>query len=205
MTEGTVPKGLWAPRSVEETLDLYADWAGGYDADMVTFGYVTPARLAQALSAHLPDKDTPILDFGCGTGVSGAALAQAGFLAVDGTDISPEMLAEAEKKGVYRSLFPGTVGDVPDLKGYGAVTATGVVSLGAAPASLLAPLVTGLERGALLAFSYNEATLRDMSYHEALADLQVGGHAVVLASQHGPHLPKKEGAQTSTVYVVRRL
>ena len=59
---------LWTPRPVNETIAVYADWADNYDAEITSRGYRTPDRLAAALSKFVP-ADTPILDFGCGTGI----------------------------------------------------------------------------------------------------------------------------------------
>jgi len=61
---------LWAPRPVEETLDIYANWAASYDDDLAEAGYETPHRIAAAL-AKFTTPDARILDFGCGTGLSG--------------------------------------------------------------------------------------------------------------------------------------
>ncbi|MEM9756227.1 MAG: methyltransferase domain-containing protein [Pseudomonadota bacterium] len=194
---------LWSPRSVEETQKIYADWAGNYDADVTGAGYQTPARLAAALAAATPDRDAPILDYGCGTGLSGAALAAEGFRTLDGTDINAEMLAEAAAKGLYRRTWqsaPGrpavTVGD------YAAITATGVISLGAAPPETLAALLECLAPGGLLAFSFNDATLADPSYIAAL-DTARSELAEQVSEAFGPHLESKD--MSSTVFVLRRM
>ena len=42
-----------------------------------------PAR-GEALDRHVLDKNTTVLDYGCGTGLSGQALLNVGFQAVDG-------------------------------------------------------------------------------------------------------------------------
>jgi len=54
---------------------LYDDWADSYEAEVGENGYATPARLARALATITGDKAQAILDYGCGTGLSGAALA----------------------------------------------------------------------------------------------------------------------------------
>ena len=72
MTDKT-PLPVWQAKSVDETMELYADWAENYDDDVRNWGYATPARIASALKRHLPDLDARILDFGCGTGFSGIA------------------------------------------------------------------------------------------------------------------------------------
>ncbi len=203
-----LPAQLWTPRSQEETVKLYADWAENYEADVAAYGYATPGRVAKMLAAHLPEPSAPILDFGCGTGLSGKALADAGFTTLDGTDASAEMLIRAEAKGLYRALFKANLGGVSDAirpGTYAAITAVGAISLGAAPAALLTPLLDRLGQGGLLVFSYNDATLIDPAYMQVICDLQVKGHARVLAADYGPHLPQKEGARGSTVYVLERL
>ena len=50
------------------------------------------------------DQSEFILDYGCGTGLSGYALQAVGFENIDGLDISQEMVRLAEKKLIYRSL-----------------------------------------------------------------------------------------------------
>ena len=48
-------------------------------------------------------------DLGCGTGRTGAWLAAHGVSAVDGVDVTPEMLAAARERGVFRTLREGDV------------------------------------------------------------------------------------------------
>lgn len=88
----------------EENKAMYDAWAASYDAEVGENGYATPGRLARALFRFLPDPGEPILDYGCGTGLSGLALKLAGFELLDGIDPSPEMLDRARKTGAYRSL-----------------------------------------------------------------------------------------------------
>ena len=107
--------GLWKRHSVEETREIYANWAGTYDKDVADWGYATPKRIALALRLSGANPAKPVLDFGCGTGLSGVALKAAGFSQIDGTDISPEMLALARERGIYDHLWesePGSLGHV---------------------------------------------------------------------------------------------
>ncbi len=81
---------------------LYDDWADSYEAEVGENGYATPARLARALAQLSQDKSQPILDYGCGTGLSGQALAEEGFATIDGMDPSTGMLAQCRKRGCRR-------------------------------------------------------------------------------------------------------
>ena len=196
--------GLWTARSLEDTQKLYADWAGDYDADVAKWGYATPARVAMALRIAGANADKPVLDYGCGTGLSGMALSAVGFDVVDGTDISPEMLTRAEARGTYRQVWLGQPGTLGHIKpgDYPLIVATGVVSLGAAPPETLDMLVTAMAPGNLLAFSYNDATLADRRYTDKLDVICLAPDMDLVFEEHGPHLPAK-GIE-STVYVLKK-
>ncbi|KAI1164530.1 S-adenosyl-L-methionine-dependent methyltransferase [Nemania serpens] len=97
-------------RSREDIQALYAQWAETYDDDLRAgaHDYVAPfivAEIALRLGYHAKG---PVLDAGCGTGLVGVALAQAGSTAIiDGLDLSPHMLRVAEKCGAYRNVLLG--------------------------------------------------------------------------------------------------
>lgn len=64
-----------------------------------------PAKAATALFPHL-DLKAQGIDFGCGSGVLGAALKTAGLRQpLDGVDLSPVMLELARAGGGYRNLY----------------------------------------------------------------------------------------------------
>ncbi|MGB3555424.1 MAG: methyltransferase domain-containing protein, partial [Jannaschia sp.] len=139
MSEPRRPGGLWSDsRDSAETQALYDDWAKRYDADMDASGMVGTLRLAEMLARVLPNRDALVWDFGCGTGLGGAAMAEAGFTNLEGTDISSGMLEQARAKGIYRALHladPEAPPVIPDAAA--AVTACGSICVGAAPAPVL--------------------------------------------------------------------
>ena len=86
--------------------ELFDDYAGRFDNHLTnTLGYKVPALMRQAVDA-LPDGPNTfprMLDLGCGTGmVAENFLDKAGE--IDGVDLSPKMLEQAEAKGVYANL-----------------------------------------------------------------------------------------------------
>ena len=84
---------------------LFDDWAPTYDNDLVNeMGYVADAEACRRLEALVPDRQARILDAGCGTGLVGRRLQQAGYTDIHGSDYSQKMLAEARACGAYRSL-----------------------------------------------------------------------------------------------------
>ena len=200
----TLEMPLWVPRPVEETLQIYADWAATYNADVTNEGYATPDRIAAALALHV-SLDASVLDFGCGTGLSGLALQRAGFSKVDGVDISPEMLEMAHGTGAYQKLWQGTPGALSDVTvgDYSAIVAAGVVSLGAAPPETLGLILDYLAPGGVLALSFNDPTLDDGSYDDFLQNQNDKGRCHVVTREHGAHLPGK--GMGSDVLVLKRL
>ena len=82
----------------------YSEWAATYDDEVTRQGYRSPQRCAEALAKFVP-ADSPVLDVGCGTGISGAALRTAGFADISGQDINAEMLELAKRSGLYRETW----------------------------------------------------------------------------------------------------
>ena len=86
----------------DQTRAHYARWAETYDAEIgIEKGYRQPERCASALVSHGLINDALILDIGCGTGLSGLALRQAGYKRIDGCDLSLEMLTKAKATRAY--------------------------------------------------------------------------------------------------------
>ncbi len=185
----------------EETRDFYDEWSGQYDADVTGAGYATPARAARALASQLADKSVPILDFGCGTGMSGAALRREGFTTIDGLDPSAEMLAGAREKAIYRRLGQIEPGSALPA-GYAAICAIGVIGCGAAPVEVFDDIMAALSPGALFTLSYNDHALEVPEYLAKLESYTAAGKARLLVEDYGPHLPKL--GTNSKVYVLQK-
>jgi predicted TPR repeat methyltransferase len=86
--------------------ELFDRYAPRFDAELEgRLGYRTPALLAALLEAGgvAPDASRRVLDLGCGTGLSGAALKRFAKK-LTGIDLSPRMLAAARARGLYDTL-----------------------------------------------------------------------------------------------------
>ena len=188
----------------EATRGLYADWAESYDAEVRANGYASPARCAAALADAAQDPSAPVLDLGCGTGLSGEALREAGFTAVDGTDFSAEMMEIARRKGIYRDLRQGDLTDpIPAEPGaYANVAAIGVFSPGHAPAHLIDDALALLPKHGCLVFTLNDHALEDPSYEGRVRDVVDACGADLVFKEHGAHLPSI--GLEATVYVLRK-
>ena len=129
----------YALETPEDNVDLYKKWAGTYDTEFAEAeGYVLYLHVSAELMKRQSQIEGPILDVGCGTGLVGRVLRDAGLDAIDGIDISPEMLAEAGRKidakgeAAYRNLIPADLTqtiDIPD-NAYGALISAGTFTHG---------------------------------------------------------------------------
>jgi len=188
-----------------DSRELYASWASTYDNEVQKNGYVTPERVAKALKDIVTNQSEVILDYGCGTGLSGFALQAVGFTNIDGLDVSQEMVSLAEKKSIYKKL---TVFD-PSTKipvhadQYKIITAIGVIGAGAAPLEVFDNLFSLLPPSGLFAFSFNDHTLSDPNYEEKVNQCLSSGQAIILHKSYGNHLPKAN--LKSNIYILKKL
>ena len=188
---------------VKTVIDHYDAWSDTYDTEIAENGYALPKRMAEAVASVMDDKSLPLLDFGCGTGLAGAALKSLGFTTIDGMDVSAEMMAQAAPKGIYRTLThidPGTALPVP-AGTYPLITACGVIGAGAAPLDVLDTLATSLTTGGKLAFSFNDKTLLDPAYLARVESHQNNGFDLIY-KERGAHLPGID--MKSTVYILEK-
>jgi predicted TPR repeat methyltransferase len=85
-------------------VDLYDRYADQYDQHVTTtLKYRTPELLGDLIARLVPAAGQDIVDLGCGTGLLGLRL-QARARTLTGVDVSPNMLARAERRGVYSAL-----------------------------------------------------------------------------------------------------
>tara|TARA_R110002094_G_scaffold201864_1_gene173262 strand:+ start:1895 stop:2509 length:615 start_codon:yes stop_codon:yes gene_type:complete len=194
----------YGARDAASTRKLYDDWAASYEAELTDNGYATPARCAAALAKYSKDQSKPILDFGCGTGLSGVALKRAGFEVIDGVDLSADMLRLADGKGIYRSTTQIEAGEeLSHLPGaYAAIAAIGVIGAGAAPIDTFDLLMRGLDKGGLLTLSFNDHALEDPSNEARLNEWLDCGAARLLMREYGDHIPGID--LNAIVYIIEK-
>ena len=165
--------------------------------------YATPARIAMALRQVGANVEKPVLDFGCGIGLSGMALKSVGFDVVDGSDLITENVDAAQESGAYRQVWPGSEGSLGHIKrgDYQVISACSVVHDGEAPADTLDLLLDVLAPGGFLAFSFDEATLANRTYTDHLDIAVLTPDLELVFEQDGPHMADTN----ATVYVLKRL
>lgn len=162
MPEGERKRALdqvYSATNEAELGEAYAAWANSYDRETAEMGYCLPFLVTSWLARYVPKSKGPLLDAGCGTGLSGPYLEALGYNDIEGFDLSPDMLKLAAARGVYRALKEARLGaelPYPDDR-FAAFIASGVFTAGHAPASGLDELVRVTRPG-----GYGIMTVRDL-------------------------------------------
>ena len=190
MTEKDLTSGLekaYALDSADAVRDLYRDWAVSYDADFVErLGYIYPRLVAEVYAAQAGGGDRPVLDIGCGSGA--VAEAMAGDLAVDGLDLSPEMLAVAGAKGIYRGLIEGDLLAALPIAdaSYGGLVSAGTFTHGHVGPQALPELLRVAKPGALFCLGINAQHFAAHGFGDAFDGLAAAGEIVGLRYEDRP-------------------
>lgn len=155
----------------------YADWAASYDRDTAAHGYCLPFVVTAWVARHVAPGEGPLLDAGCGTGLSGPYLAALGYGDLAGLDMSAQMLAVARGRGAYRDLRQGALGGrLPWPDGhFRAFFSTGVFTAGHAPASALDDLVRITRPGGHAIFTVRDVVIEEGGFGERFAALEAAG------------------------------
>jgi predicted TPR repeat methyltransferase len=189
-------KRAYQLKSKDETEALYDDWADVYDTQLIDEGgYAMPRRCAETVAVHISDRDAPILDVGCGTGLSGAALKTCGFTNLDGNDLSAGMLEKARGKEIYNRLFKADLTappmDVEDNT-YAAAVAVGVLSFGHLGPQALEDILRVVRPGGIVVVGLNEVFYGEGHFEEKVTELESAGGTTVVSREKGLHIPAEE-------------
>jgi len=196
--------GAYKITNPDEAQEFYQGWAEGYDAEVAENEYITPQRCAEALIRHAAAPWAPIMDLGCGTGVSGLALKAAGFECIDGYDFSPAMLDKAAEKSLYRDLRIADLSKPLEIAEgvYQNAAAIGCVTPECMPPTVLDEILSKLPQGGALAFSVNDRSAADGTITGRIMTLTDCGAADLVFKEYGEHLPGI--GLKATVYVLKK-
>ena len=169
--------GVYAAQTPEQLAAAYAAWSNNYDRETAALGYCLPFVIAAWVARHIPKGAGPLLDAGCGTGLSGPYLAALGYGDLEGLDFSEEMLAVAAARGVYRSVAQAELGQpLPWPDGHFAgFFSTGVFTEGHAPASSLHELARITGMGGHAIFTVRRSVLDGGGFREVFARIEAAG------------------------------
>jgi predicted TPR repeat methyltransferase len=199
-----------AIRSAGQSLirGIYAVGAGVYDRLLVgALGYRAHECAVDALVRHWTDEDRgPVLDLGCGTGLTAAALKARLDVEVDGLDFSEEMLERAAERGIYRRLIRADATrpyPVPDGS-YGGVVSSGLFTHAHVGAEALEPALAATRTGGLLAFTVYATIWRRGGFEGTLAELERDGRIDIVAHERAAHFTRLKGQSVHVLAIRKR-
>jgi len=168
---------VYAARTADGLAEAYSAWSTDYDRETLSLGYCLPFLIAAWVARHVPRGAGPLLDAGCGTGLSGPYLRALGYGDIEGLDFSADMLALAGQRGAYSVLTRAALGGLlPFADGrFAAFFSTGVFTEGHAPASGLDELVRATRPGGHAVFTVRDVVLERDGFRAKFVELQREG------------------------------
>ena len=177
--------GTLAPDYVARHFDGFA---GDFERKLVDVLKYDGPRLLRELVAPLapPGGARRMIDLGCGTGLCGLAFAELAA-EIDGVDLSPRMIDEARRRGVYRRLACGDALDA--LAGapaaYELAVAGDVLIYVGDPDPWLAALRGALAPGGLFAFTIETGAAPGFALADTLRYRHEPGFIEARLAAHG--------------------
>ena len=168
---------VYSAGSPEDLAKAYAAWAATYDGETAALGYLLPFLITGWVTRYVPAGQGPLLDAGCGTGLTGPQLKALGYHDIAGLDLSKDMLAIAGSRQVYNDLREAALGGpLPWPDGhFRAFFSTGVFTIGHAPASGLHELVRITAKGGHAIFTVRDQVFEKGGFRDLFAEIERQG------------------------------
>jgi predicted TPR repeat methyltransferase len=182
-------------RKSDDVAKYYDNWASDYDGTLSDWRYEAPEQVASMLRVKLSPK-LAILDAGCGTGLGGKALLAAGFITIDGIDVSRRSLKIARMTDAYRTLSAIDLQQLPlpipdDL--YDGLACVGVLTYLTDSISTLLEFSRVVRPGGFVAITQRSDLFAEREFPSVLQGLVNDGVIAQLnISEPRPYLPDNE-------------
>jgi len=182
-------------RDSGDVAQYYDDWAQEYDETLAQWQYEAPREVAKMLRAELPPESV-ILDAGCGTGLSGRTLRDAGFETIDGIDVSARSLEIARGTGAYRNLSAVDMQQLPlpvEENQYDGLACVGVLTYLPNSRATLREFCRVVRGGGTIVVTQRSDLFDERGFREVLTELENSGDIDRLSiSEPRPYLPDND-------------
>ncbi len=156
-----------------DNIAYYGRLADSYDTEFASsLGYALPKIIADRFATLHTERDNPVIDIGCGTGLIGEQLTIPG-LVLDGLDISQAMLDIAKQKQCYRNLFTADLTKPLkfDMAQYAVVLSSGTFTHGHLGPDALLRVLDKASDNTLFVLSINKEHHRQLGFDLAINEL----------------------------------
>ena len=165
---------IYKLKTPEELLKYYQDWTNNnkYNKDMVDWNYTAPQETVSVLKKYSLNKNSKILDAGCGTGLVGIELKKYGYSNIDGVDFSQNML-NLVPQGIYKKIEKVDLNKLLKFKNntYDVVMCVGTFTYGHVMPKALDELIRITKNKGLICFTINEGIYEEYGFDNKIKEL----------------------------------
>ena len=158
----------------EELLKYYQNWTkkNKYNQDMVDLNYVAPKETVLLLKKYALNRESKILDAGCGTGLVGIELKKCGYSNIEGVDFSQDML-DLIPKDIYKKIEKIDLNKPLKFETnmYDVVTCVGTFTYGHVKPKALDELIRIIKNKGLICFTINEGVYEKYGFDNKIKEL----------------------------------
>jgi len=165
---------IYKIKTSEELLKYYQNWTNNnkYNKDMIDWNYTAPQETVSVLKKYALNKNSKILDAGCGTGLVGIELKKYGYSNIDGVDFSQNML-DLVPQGIYKKIEKVDLNKLLKFKNntYDVVMCVGTFTYGHVMPKALDELIRITKNKGLICFTINEGIYEDYGFDNKIKEL----------------------------------
>ena len=165
---------IYKIKKPEELLKYYQDWTDNnkYNKDMVDWNYTAPQETVSVLKKYALNKNSNILDAGCGTGLVGIQLKKYGYLNIEGVDFSQSML-NLVPQNIYKKIEKIDLNKPLKFKNniYDVVMCVGTFTYGHVKPHALDEIIRITKNKGLICFTVNEGIYEEYGFDKKIKEL----------------------------------
>ena len=165
---------IYKIKKPEELLKYYQDWTDNnkYNKDMVDWNYTAPQETVSVLRNYALNKNSKILDAGCGTGLVGIELKKYDYSNIEGVDFSQSML-DLVPQNIYKKIEKIDLNKPLKFKNniYDVVMCVGTFTYGHVKPHALDEIIRITKNKGLICFTINEGIYEEYGFDKKIKEL----------------------------------